>query len=106
MKFVLAASLIFLSACVTTPDLCDMQAPLGGCEVRFELQGGDFLVCPQAASLPAEPACVDVTLEVVTTTRTEPQPRNVLIPPGKCRALSTQVVSAAQQSCRAFRARQ
>ncbi|HEY8507164.1 MAG TPA: hypothetical protein VIL32_02340 [Steroidobacteraceae bacterium] len=101
-----AASLLCLCACASTPDVCDMQAPLGGCEVAFELRDGAFLVCAQAASLPAEPACAAVTLDVVTTTSNQPQPRDVILPPGECRELGMQVISAAQQSCRAFRARQ
>lgn len=85
---------LLMAACRTPASPCDMARPLGDCSVHFELEGENFIVCPQE---PSSSACLDVTLDLER--RSGPEQRRVLLAPGQCKALGRDVTSAAQSAC-------
>lgn len=97
---ILAAS---LNACSSAPtrqaDRCDMQQPAGACNVRVDFTKGQVTVCSVERAQVA-PVCMNSTLDI--TTSKGYLSRKILLMPGECRTLGTDVTSAAQSSCTAY----
>lgn len=103
---VLAAGALF-SGCAGTPSAssgrCDTTQSLGTCSVRVEQQGSRLVVCPDSSPAAATPVCMAATLDVKRPGR-KPQQTRMLLQPGQCVPLNTEISSAASSSCQAFAA--
>jgi hypothetical protein len=106
-----AASIVLLSSALLTgcaatrpAGRCDTTQAVGSCAVKVETHGSKLVVCPAENAAPA-PVCMNATVNVKRPGRAA-QPMAVLLEPGQCVPLSSEVVSAEPgESCQAFAAR-
>lgn len=111
----IVAFLSALSACGSSPETkpvaakekaggpCDMQQPVGACVVRIEIVRGKATVCSEQQP-EATPVCMNVGLDL-TNAKDGYMSRKLLLAPGQCRTVGTNLASAAQASCDAYAAR-
>jgi hypothetical protein len=96
----IAVALTTLGACASAPEQCDLQQPVGACDVRIELKRGNVMACYGEQPVQAAPVCMKARIDV--TNNRGYTSRNVTLAPGQCLTLGSAVASAAQASCSAF----
>ena len=91
-----------LSGCATTKPAgqCDTTQSVGSCAVTVQMQGSRLVVCP-VADAAASPVCMNAALDVKRPGR-QAQQVQMMLQPGHCQPLNTEVVSATAASCKAF----
>ena|SRR5690349_690085 len=101
-----AASIVLLCAgvlagCASGPPRgpCDTAQSLGTCAVTVQMQGSRLVVCP-ANTAASSPVCMNTTLDVQRSGRA--QKMQIMLLPGRCQALSSDVTSAASNLCQAY----
>jgi hypothetical protein len=99
----IGALVTVITACAATPEQCDLQQPAGSCAVRIETKKGQMMVCSGEQPAQAAPVCMNAVVDV--TTAKGYTTRKLLLAPGECRTLGSNLSSAAQASCVAFAVR-
>jgi len=99
-SLVLLISGAFLSGCASTPaPRCDTSHSVGSCAASVQLQGSRWVVCP-VETANAAPVCMNTALNVRRAG--QKQQVNVLLQPGHCQPLSTEITSAEPGACQAY----
>lgn len=100
--FLVLISGALASGCHSTPRLgpCDTAQAVGSCAVTVQTQGSRLVVCPAPAAN-AAPACMSTTLDIQKAGR-KPERVQVMLEPGRCLPLSTEVINASSNACQAF----
>lgn len=99
----IAVLIASLNACSVTPERCDMQRPMGSCSVRIELQPGKVMVCPGEQPAGQPPVCMSALIDM--TNARGYAPVELMLLPGQCVSLGSEVTSASKSACKAFAAR-
>ena len=100
-SIVLLLAAASLSGCASGPPSgpCDTTRPLGACAVTVQMQGSRLVVCP-AENPASAPVCMNTTLDVQRGGRA--QRTQVMLIPGRCQTLSSDITSAASNLCQAY----
>jgi hypothetical protein len=98
-----AGVVVLLAGCAGGPPRgpCDTTRSMGACAVTVQVQGSRLVVCP-ANDATSPPVCMNTTLDVQRGGR--PQKMQIMLPPGRCQTLSSDITSAASNLCQAYAA--
>lgn len=96
---VLSAALLTGCASEPTHGPCDTTKSIGACAVTVQMQGSRLVVCP-ADNAASSPVCMNTMLDVQRSGRA--QKMQIMLLPGRCQALSSDVTSAASNLCQAY----